>query len=423
MTTTNQAPPAETGRRAGNVVRFPRRPSARGTGRDRTQVDPALRRIVHASLAEQGFDTRLDWLTHGGLRRKIAIEASAVVAGMRPDLHASELDALIALVTSDYDRLGCLEPLLDDPAVEAIHVDGPGRVLIESEGRILRAPVSFAGPEQLHNAAERLLAEAAGGDPHDSEEEMAHKGWVEGHLHGSGVVFAVRTGERRLRTPQMSLRKSLAARFGMADMVDAGHLSAAQSRLIQGLVDARCSLLITGPKGSGHLSLLAAIDDLAAPFERVERRFRHPMTAAPVPTARPVALQSDVGPDRISIALDNGEDIARLARRIEAGQTGVVAALDADGAQAGIARVEAALSGGADAPPADLTARVASGFQFILEMRPEKDRRGVLRRIACIEGPDESGRLGLRALSDTPDERPRRHLRPVEQLIEQEVPS
>ena len=54
--------------------------------------------------------------------------------------------------------LGPLEPLLGDPAVDEIMVNGPGQVWVERGGRIEPTGVSFAGEAELRHAIERILA-------------------------------------------------------------------------------------------------------------------------------------------------------------------------------------------------------------------------------------------------------------------------
>ena len=54
--------------------------------------------------------------------------------------------------------LGPLEPLLADPSVDEVMVNGPGEVWVERRGRIERTAVSFGGEAELMHAIERILA-------------------------------------------------------------------------------------------------------------------------------------------------------------------------------------------------------------------------------------------------------------------------
>ncbi|MCW2991880.1 MAG: type secretion system protein, partial [Solirubrobacterales bacterium] len=54
--------------------------------------------------------------------------------------------------------LGPLEPLLADPTVDEVVVNGPGRVFVERAGRLEPTDVAFGGEAELRHAIERILA-------------------------------------------------------------------------------------------------------------------------------------------------------------------------------------------------------------------------------------------------------------------------
>ena len=54
--------------------------------------------------------------------------------------------------------LGPLEPLLSDPAVDEVMVNGPEAVYVERRGRIERTGVRFGSEAELMHAVERILA-------------------------------------------------------------------------------------------------------------------------------------------------------------------------------------------------------------------------------------------------------------------------
>src|ERR1700754_1311561 len=116
---------------------------------------------------------------HGGDRRagrgaaRAAERARARGGGAAPDLRA-EIGALVAreaAALSDAERaelservllaatgLGPLEPLLADPAVDEVMVNGPGDVYVERHGKIRSAGVRFDSEAELAHAIERILA-------------------------------------------------------------------------------------------------------------------------------------------------------------------------------------------------------------------------------------------------------------------------
>src|SRR4051794_7312163 len=106
----------------------------------------------------------------GSLRERLLREAGQEGEG---DLHARigalverecgllDADAREALVASVAERsfgLGPLEPLLRDPAVDEVMVNGPGTVWVERDGRLAPTDVRFASTAELRDAVERILA-------------------------------------------------------------------------------------------------------------------------------------------------------------------------------------------------------------------------------------------------------------------------
>src|SRR5690349_20608160 len=76
-------------------------------------------------------------------------------------LDASTRAELAARVARRSFGLGPLEPLLADPDVDEIMVNGAGadaHVWVERRGRLERTGVAFAGEAELRHAIERILA-------------------------------------------------------------------------------------------------------------------------------------------------------------------------------------------------------------------------------------------------------------------------
>jgi len=90
----------------------------------------------------------------GALRGRIAelIEENAEL------LSTPERDALVERVLSSTLGLGPLEPLLTDPEIDEIMVNGPDAVLVEKSGVIERTAVRFDSTDALVHVVERILS-------------------------------------------------------------------------------------------------------------------------------------------------------------------------------------------------------------------------------------------------------------------------
>src|SRR5690242_19146257 len=85
-------------------------------------------------------------------------EVRALVDAEAPALGEVERGELAARVVRLATGLGPLEPLLADPAVDEVMVNGPESVWVERRGRLEPAHVAFAGESELLHAIERILA-------------------------------------------------------------------------------------------------------------------------------------------------------------------------------------------------------------------------------------------------------------------------
>src|SRR3954469_2879055 len=85
-------------------------------------------------------------------------EVRALVDAEAPALPDAEREVLTARIVRLATGLGPLEPLLADPAVDEVMVNGSGDVWVERRGRIERAPAAVASDTELMHAIERVLA-------------------------------------------------------------------------------------------------------------------------------------------------------------------------------------------------------------------------------------------------------------------------
>lgn len=114
----------------------------RGEGLER--LAGTLRERLVREAGEQGGDA--------------AARIAALVAREGALLSEPERRELERLVTERSFGLGPLEPLLADPSVDEVMVNGPGRVWVERHGRIEPTAVAFGSVTELRDAIERILA-------------------------------------------------------------------------------------------------------------------------------------------------------------------------------------------------------------------------------------------------------------------------
>src|SRR2546421_13034433 len=151
----------------GRYTRSTRPPQISSTG-----IEPACGANLASSAPSPGVDP-LEQLAEALRRRLIARarddggrengaslaeDVRELVDSEAPALPDDERAALCARVVRLATGLGPLEPLLADPDVDEVMVNGPGDVYVERSGRIERTGLSFGAEAELMHSIERVLA-------------------------------------------------------------------------------------------------------------------------------------------------------------------------------------------------------------------------------------------------------------------------
>ena len=190
----------------------------------------------------------------GRIRALVEREAALLDAGAR--------EALVARVAERSFGLGPLEPLLRDPAVDEVMVNGVGPVWVERGGRLERTDVRFASAADLRDAIERILAPL--GRRVDEAEPLCDARLPDGSR--VNVVIAPLAPDG----PILTVRRFRARGMSADDLVAAGTWEPPLRDLLARAVRARLSILVSGGTGSGKTTTLNALSSFV-PAGRADR--------------------------------------------------------------------------------------------------------------------------------------------------------
>jgi pilus assembly protein CpaF len=298
-------------------------------------------------------------------------------------------EEIAARIVRDSVGLGPLEPLLADPAVEEVMVNGPGCVYVERRGRIEATDVAFADEEELRNAIERILAPL--GRRVDELSPM-----VDARLADGSRVNVV-IPPLAIDGPALSIRRFGASRPGPDELVALGTLTVAQRRTLAAAVAGRRSILVSGGTGSGKTTLLNALSSFVSAEERVvtiedaaELRLQQPHVVRL--ESRPAGVEGRgevtirdllrnalrMRPDRIVIGEVRGAEALDLLTALNTGHDGALSTVHANSPADALGRLETlALMAGVGLPHAAIAEQVQRGIDLVvhLERRPDGARR------------------------------------------------
>ena len=306
--------------------------------------------------------------------------------------------AILSLVTElqrEFVGAGLLDPLLHQPGVTDILVNGPDQIWIDRGQGLEHIPLAFNNDDEVRALAQRL-ASAVGRRLDD-----AHP-YVDARM-ASGVRLHAILAPISTDGTVISLR--IPARQGLSinDLVELGSLDAGAAFWIRMVIDLKLSFFVSGGTGSGKTTVLAAMLGMIAPHERIvivedsaELQPDHPHVvrlqsrlanlegAGAVPMRDLVRQTLRMRPDRIVVGEVRGAEVIELLTALNTGHEGGCATVHANSAADIPARIEAlGLAAGLDR--AAVHALLGAGLEVVVHLDRDIQGRRQLQGIHVVQ--------------------------------------
>jgi pilus assembly protein CpaF len=329
-----------------------------------------LAEALRARLVERAREGVAEGSLDDQVRELVEREAAALPEAER----AALCDRVVLLGTG----LGPLEPLLADPSVDEVMVNGPDSVYVERRGKLERVGVGFAGEAELMHAIERVLAPL--GRRVDEASPLCDARLAD----GSRVNVVI--PPLSLSGPCLTIRRFRREGFSLRDLVAGGTLPAAVAELLAVCVAARASILVSGGTGSGKTTTLNALSGAIPGEERIvtiedaaelRLRQRHVVRLE----ARPANLEGRgevtirqlvrnalrMRPDRIVVGEVRGAEALDMLQALNTGHDGSLTTVHANSPEDALRRVETlALMAGVGLPHAAVREQAASALDLVV---------------------------------------------------------
>ena len=281
-----------------------------------------------------------------------------------------------------------IAPLILDPSVTEIMVNGSGRIFVERDGH-LEPVVGVTVREQHLRVAVRNLARALGDDISEAQPLLDSR-----LPDGSRVAAAL--SPVSLGGTTLTIRKFQSRHFTADELVRIGTLTPGALETVRQAIDARDNILISGGTGTGKTTLLNAlaallpvedrlvlIEDTAelqleAPnLVRFEARREQP--GLPAITIRDL-LRATLRhrPDRILVGEVRGGEAFDLLQALNTGHSGTLSTIHANSAEQALRRfTTCVLQSGVDLPYAAIRHGIAECVQLLVHLERRHGRRVV----------------------------------------------
>lgn len=314
----------------------------------------------------------LKFTLHRKLLDKINLEALASIDNQR--VRAEVRQALISLVDleptllsaaekqqisdevlDEVFGLGPLEPLLQDPTISDILVNGPRQVYIERKGLLDLTSINFRDDAHLLRIIDRIVSQV--GRRVDESNPM-----VDARLADGSRVNAI-IPPLALNGPVMSIRRFSQDKLMPADLVAKGALTPGMMELLEAAVKAHLNIIIIGGTGAGKTTLLNALSHFINTRERIvtiedaaELQLKQPHvvrleTRPPNLEGHGAVRQRELlinslrmRPDRIVVGEVRGAEALDMLQAMNTGHDGSLTTIHANSPRDGISRLEVMVS-------------------------------------------------------------------------------
>ena len=358
---------------------------------------PGVKARVHAGL-----------LAGEGGAGSLPSRVAALVADAAPLLSSARRARLASEVLAEVNGMGRLEPLLADPEVTEIMVNGPGRVWVERAGRLQRVPLDL-DTGAIEHLIEKVVSPL--GLRVDRSSPL-----VDARLADGSRVNAV-VPPLALDGPCLTVR-----RFGARAVPLDAFAAPAVAALLAWTVRARLNLIVSGGTGAGKTTLLNALSscipagervitvedaaELRLPGEHVVRLEARPANAEGAGEVRIRELVRNalrMRPDRIVVGEVRGPEALDMLQAMNTGHEGSLSTCHANSPDDALRRLETmVLMGDVNLPLAAVRSQLSSAVDVVVQVarRPEGSRRVVAVAQVLDDGADGPGRTSLLATED-----------------------
>jgi pilus assembly protein CpaF len=225
------------------------------------RVFDAVKNSLHQRLAERLVAEDLESLNAQELAALTTHFLEAHLTAEKIPMSQAERHTLVQELMEEILGLGPLEPLLRDPTVSDILINGPKSVYVERAGRLVKSSVTFRDDAHLMHVIERVVS--AVGRRVDEKCPMVDARMKDGSRFNAIIPPLALDG------PSVSIRKFKQDVGTMDKLLEWGALSPAMAETLRGAVLARLNIVIAGGTGAGKTTLLNSLSSFIPSDERI----------------------------------------------------------------------------------------------------------------------------------------------------------
>ena len=353
---------------------------------------------IHQKLLDRVDLAVMESLTPERLKEEIAILVERLLSEEAVVVNDSERASLVLDIQHEMLGLGPLEPLLADPTISDILVNGHSQVYVERRGKLERTDIRFADDAHLMKIIDKIVSRV--GRRIDESSPM-----VDARLPDGSRVNAI-IPPVALDGPIVSIRRFAVIPLKIEDILQYKTLTPEMASILQGLAKAKVNMLISGGTGSGKTTMLnilsgyiPASDRMVTIEDAAELQLQQPHvvrleTRPPNIEGKGEVTQRSLvknalrmRPDRIILGEVRGAEAVDMLQAMNTGHEGSLATIHANTARDALSRLENMIGmAGLNLPPKAARQQISSAITAILQIGRLADGKRKVMSIQEITG-------------------------------------
>jgi len=357
-----------------------------------------LKHRIHQTLLDRVDLESMQRLTQDQIRDELKILVERLLDENSVVINDSERRNLTRDIQYEVLGFGPLEPLLADPNVSDILVNGAHQVYVERKGCLELTPITFNDDAHLMKIIDKIVSRV--GRRIDESSPM-----VDARLPDGSRVNAI-IPPLAIDGPVLSIRRFSADPLGMAELINFNSMTEAMAAILQALGKSEVNILISGGTGSGKTTMLNAISGYIGQSERIvtiedaaELQLQQPHVVRL--ETRPPNIEGKgevtqralvrnalrMRPDRIILGEVRGAEALDMLQAMNTGHEGSMATIHANTPRDALTRLENMISmGAAGLPVKAMRQQISSAIGVVVQVARLTDGKRKVISIQEITG-------------------------------------
>lgn len=340
----------------------------------------------------------LDQMSRSQIEAEVGDIVYEELAKQNQALNNSERKSLVSDVLDELLGLGPIEPLLKDPTITDILINGHNSVFVERYGVLEHTNVRFKDERHLLRIIQKIVS--AVGRRIDESAPM-----VDARLADGSRVNAI-VHPLAIDGASMSIRKFARVPISMDRLIEIGSVPAQVAEVLKAVVKSRRNVLISGGTGSGKTTMLNAMSAYIDNRERIvtiedsaelQLQQEHVVRLETRPpniegkgeiTQRELVKNAlRMRPDRIIVGEVRAGEAFDMLQAMNTGHDGSMTTVHANTARDALSRVEQMIGmSGIDIPARSARAQISSALNVVIQIGRLSDGRRKLLSLSELTG-------------------------------------